>query len=117
MRIEHLVAMINDIAAFFASDPEPGVAAAGVESHVSRFWDPRMRRQILEHLHAGGEGLSDVSRAALVLLGPKVEQRLRFMRTKMEQEATRDDPASRFVGCSVMFQGNSVAATLSRSCD
>ena len=41
----------------------------GVESHVSRFWDPRMRRQILEHLHAGGEGLSDVSRAALVLLG------------------------------------------------
>ena len=61
--------MINDIAAFFASDPDPGVAAAGVESHVSRFWDPRMRRQILEHLHAGGEGLSDVSRAALVLLG------------------------------------------------
>lgn len=69
MRIEHLVAMINDIAAVFASDPEPGVAAAGVESHVSRFWDPRMRRQILEHLHAGGEGLSDVSRAAPMLLG------------------------------------------------
>jgi formate dehydrogenase subunit delta len=68
MRIERLVAMINDISAYFAADPEPGAAAAGVESHISRFWDPRMRRQILEHLHAGGEGLSNVSRAALVLL-------------------------------------------------
>lgn len=69
MRIERLVAMINDISSYFASDPEPGAAAAGVESHVSRFWDPRMRRQILEHFRSGGEGLSDVSRAALVLLG------------------------------------------------
>jgi formate dehydrogenase subunit delta len=60
--------MVNDISAFFASEPEPGVAASAVESHLSRFWDPRMRRQIIEHFAAGGEGLSDISRAAVLLL-------------------------------------------------
>src|SRR6266496_4396523 len=68
MRIERLVSMINDIATFFAADPEPGVAARAVESHISRFWEPRMRRQIVEHYRDGGAGLSDVSRLALVLL-------------------------------------------------
>jgi len=68
MRIERLVAMINDIATFFAPDPEPGAAARAVESHISRFWDPRMRQQIIAHHRAGGEGLKDISRAALVLL-------------------------------------------------
>jgi formate dehydrogenase subunit delta len=68
MRIERLVSMINDIATFFGADPEPGVAARSVESHISRFWDPRMRRQILEHFRTGGAGLSAVSRSALVLL-------------------------------------------------
>jgi formate dehydrogenase subunit delta len=68
MRIERLVAMINNISTFFAAEPEPGVAARGVESHVSRFFDPQMRRQIIEHYRDGGAGLSDVSRSALVLL-------------------------------------------------
>jgi formate dehydrogenase subunit delta len=68
MRIDRLVTMINDIARFFGADPEPGVAARAVESHVSRFWAPRMRQQIVEHYRAGGAGLSDVSRAALMLL-------------------------------------------------
>ena len=60
--------MLNDIAMFHRSDPQPGAAAAAVESHVSRFWAPRMRREILTHFHAGGAGLTDISRAALVLL-------------------------------------------------
>lgn len=68
MRIERLVSMINDIATFFASDPEPGVATRGVESHISRYWDPRMRKQLILHYRDGGAGLSDVSRSALVLL-------------------------------------------------
>lgn len=68
MRIDRLVTMINDISTFFAGDPESGVAARAVESHVSRFWAPRMRQQLVEHHQAGGTGLSDVARAALVLL-------------------------------------------------
>jgi len=68
MRIERLVSMLNDIATFFGADPESGVAARGVESHVSRFWALPMRQQILEHYHSGGDGLSATSRAALALL-------------------------------------------------
>jgi formate dehydrogenase subunit delta len=68
MRIERLVSMINDIATFFAADPEPGVAARGVESHISRFWDPRMRQQLIEHYRSGGAGLSPVASSALFLL-------------------------------------------------
>ncbi len=42
-----LVKMANEIAAFFAAEPDPKVAADGVASHLKRFWDPRMRAQLL----------------------------------------------------------------------
>jgi formate dehydrogenase subunit delta len=50
-----LVTMANDIAAFFESDPDPQAASEGIASHLRRFWDPRMRRELLRHIdaHAG----------------------------------------------------------------
>jgi formate dehydrogenase subunit delta len=54
MNIERLVAMANDIAAFFDSEPDKAVASEGVRFHISRFWDPRMRREIIAHVAAGG---------------------------------------------------------------
>jgi formate dehydrogenase subunit delta len=68
MRIERLVAMANDISAFFAADPDPREAARSVANHLRRYWDPRMRREIVAHYGAGGEGLQDLSRAAVALL-------------------------------------------------
>ena len=65
MRIERLVAMANDIGAFFASDPDRRAASSNVATHLQRFWDPRMRRQILAHLDAGGTGLEELPRAAV----------------------------------------------------
>lgn len=67
MDIEHLVTMANDIAAFFdkAADQEP---AQSVATHLHRYWDPRMRRQIIEHEQSGGAGLSDLARGAVQLL-------------------------------------------------
>lgn len=64
---DKLVHMANQIAAFFAAQGAEA-AVAGVEDHLRRFWDPRMRRQILEHLRDGGEGLDANVRAALVRL-------------------------------------------------
>jgi formate dehydrogenase subunit delta len=58
MNIEHLVKMANDIAAFFAADPDQVKAAGDVAAHLRRFWDPRMRKQIIEFAAAGGHGLS-----------------------------------------------------------
>jgi formate dehydrogenase subunit delta len=77
MHIEYLVTMMNDIATFHVGQGDLEFAAAGVESHVSRFWEKRMRQQILAHFRAGGAGLNEVSLAALALLareGPAAPQ-------------------------------------------
>ena len=46
MNVERLVAMVNDIAAFFASEPDPDAAAEQVAYHLRKFWEPRMRIEI-----------------------------------------------------------------------
>jgi formate dehydrogenase subunit delta len=64
MDISRLVAMANDIAAFF--DAEPGQPAAeGVRNHIARFWAPRMRREIIAHWKNGGAGLVPTASAAI----------------------------------------------------
>lgn len=60
-----LVKMANDIAAFFAAEPERRTALEGIATHLKRFWDPRMRRAILAVLDAGGSGLDEVVQDAL----------------------------------------------------
>jgi formate dehydrogenase subunit delta len=70
MNVERLVAMVNDIGNYFATEQDRAVAVAGIASHLQRFWDPRMRRQIVAHVAAGGQGLSDLGLAAVKSLGP-----------------------------------------------
>ncbi|MBO3762445.1 formate dehydrogenase subunit delta [Ciceribacter sp. L1K23] len=53
---EKLIRMANQIATFFESQPE-AVRADGVATHINKFWEPRMRRHLFEHIDAGGEGL------------------------------------------------------------
>jgi len=68
MSVERLVQMANDIGHFFAAEPQRADAVAGIAGHISRFWDPRMRRQILAHLAAGGGGLEELPREAVASL-------------------------------------------------
>jgi formate dehydrogenase subunit delta len=68
MDVERLVAMANDIAAFFDSDSDKVAAAEGVRVHLTKFWDPRMRREIIAHLGGGGLGLSPTARSAVQAL-------------------------------------------------
>jgi formate dehydrogenase subunit delta len=67
MDVRRLTTMANQIAAFFRAQGE-AAAIAGVEDHLRRFWDPRMRREIVAHLNAGGEGLTPAVRAAVARL-------------------------------------------------
>jgi formate dehydrogenase subunit delta len=70
MKIERLVEMANDIAAFFAADPDTEAATAGVVEHLRRFWDPRMRSALALHVAAtGGADLHPLVRAAVLRLG------------------------------------------------
>jgi len=65
---DYLVTMANDIAAFFASE-SGAEAPTSIASHITRFWDPRMRRQIIDYYHAkGGAGLTDSSLKAVAIL-------------------------------------------------
>jgi formate dehydrogenase subunit delta len=70
MNIEHLVSMINDIGSFFDGEVGQKDAPASVALHVSRYWDPRMRSEIIAHASAGGEGLSASALAAVRSLPP-----------------------------------------------
>ena len=71
MNIEHLVRMANDISAFF--DAEAGAdAPAQIASHITRFWDPRMRREIASYVKTDGSGLTDVAREAVLRMPPPV---------------------------------------------
>jgi formate dehydrogenase subunit delta len=64
MDVQRLVAMANDIAAFF--DAESGaVASEGVRNHIAKFWEARMKREIIAHLQKGGAGLVPTARAAI----------------------------------------------------
>jgi formate dehydrogenase subunit delta len=68
MRAERLVAMANDIGAFFNAESDKAEAARSVANHLKRFWDPRMRREIIAHYQRGGWGLDDLPRSAVGLL-------------------------------------------------
>ena len=69
MNPEHLAEMVNDIAHFFAAEPDREAAVNGVSGHLKRYWDPRMRRQIVAYLRdQGGGELSELARAGVARL-------------------------------------------------
>jgi formate dehydrogenase subunit delta len=66
MDIQRLLRMANQIGEFFEAEADRQAALEGIADHVTRFWDPRMRRELLQHLDAhGGEGLKPLVLEAL----------------------------------------------------
>jgi formate dehydrogenase subunit delta len=72
MKIDALIKMANQISAFFAAEggeDHPDEAAKLVATHLRRYWEPRMRSQMIEYFKAnGGEGLDDTARGGVALL-------------------------------------------------
>jgi formate dehydrogenase subunit delta len=67
MSPDKLVYMANQIGKFFTSQGSDK-AAAGIAEHLQKFWDPRMRVAILQHLDKGGAGLDPAVRAAITIM-------------------------------------------------
>ena len=66
MDVDNLIVMVNRIGRFFEAQPDRDEALAGIADHVKKFWEPRMRAQILASLDTGaGAELSDIVRRAL----------------------------------------------------
>lgn len=50
MNAAQLVRMANQIGQFHESATDRAAALEGIATHIRRFWDPRMRREFLEHV-------------------------------------------------------------------
>jgi len=61
MNIDNLVTMANQIGSFFASFPDREEAQVGIATHIERYWAPRMRVRLYEHMDSThGEGLAPI---------------------------------------------------------
>ena len=69
MDAQVMVHKVNSIAQFFAAYPREE-AVAGVADHLRRFWEPRMREQLLRYIAEGGAGLHELVLAAAERLQP-----------------------------------------------
>ena len=64
MQQDDLVRMVNQIADFFDAYPEAD-AVSGVAEHLRKFWDPSMRRQLLDARESLRDRLHPIARRAL----------------------------------------------------
>ncbi len=62
---DKLVKMANDIGDFFKGEPDRSAAVRGMVEHLNKFWEPRMRQQIIAHYREGAAGLSELAKEAV----------------------------------------------------
>jgi len=71
MNIDLLIKMANEIGEFFTGVEvnDPQAAARDVANHLRRYWEPRMRAQMLKYYEErDGAGLSELAKNAVALL-------------------------------------------------
>jgi formate dehydrogenase subunit delta len=69
MNIDLLIKMANEIGDFFSGTGDQAEAVQAVSNHLKRYWEPRMRAQIVRYYEErAGAGLSDVARSAVAML-------------------------------------------------
>jgi formate dehydrogenase subunit delta len=69
MNIDLLIKMTNEIGEFFAGVSEPEQAARDVANHLKRYWEPRMRAQMLDYYEQRqGAGLTELARNGVAVL-------------------------------------------------
>jgi formate dehydrogenase subunit delta len=56
MHTDALVRMANQIGDFFVAMPDRDEALEGIAMHLKKFWEPRMRRELLAVVDAEGGG-------------------------------------------------------------
>jgi formate dehydrogenase subunit delta len=66
MKTDHLIQMANGIGDFFAAMPDAAEARRDLALHIRRYWEPRMRRGIFQHIdERHGAGLHEIVLEAL----------------------------------------------------
>lgn len=60
MKPQYMVHMANQIAQYFAAYPREE-AITGIADHISKFWERRMRAQLIEYVDHGAAGLHELA--------------------------------------------------------
>ena len=68
MNVQKLVRMANQIAANFDFGGDEDRAVAGIADHLSRFWTPAMKKEIIEHVRSGETGLTELAARSIAVL-------------------------------------------------
>lgn len=66
--IEHLVKMVNQIAANLTAAGDEDAVATEVAAHLGKFWSPRMKQRIIAYWQEGGGDLTPVATKAIATL-------------------------------------------------
>jgi formate dehydrogenase subunit delta len=75
MNIDLLIKMANQITDFWEGEAGQEVAVKEVATHLRRYWEPRMRAQMITYYHERqGSGLNDVAKAAVGVLAEQAAQ-------------------------------------------
>ena len=74
MNIDHMIKMANEISSFWQGEVGEAAASAEVATHLRRYWEPRMRAQMITYFEERhGAGLSDVALKAIELLATQAK--------------------------------------------
>lgn len=73
MSPDKLVYMANQIGRYFAHQPD-AQAIGNIADHLKKYWDPRMRKAILDHVAEGGTGLQPLVLSAVLALNAAQQQ-------------------------------------------
>lgn len=66
MDADNLIQMANRIGSFFEAMPDRAEAIEGIALHIQRYWEPRMRRELLSCIDEGrAAGLGAIVRSAV----------------------------------------------------
>ncbi|NNM80855.1 MAG: formate dehydrogenase subunit delta [Gallionella sp.] len=66
MDMHNLIHMANQIGSFYEAMPDQEEALLGISGHLHNFWEPRMRKQLLEYVDAeAGKELKPIVLSAI----------------------------------------------------
>ena len=74
MNIDLLIKMANQITEFWEGEVGEEAAAKEVSTHLRRYWEPRMRGQMMTYCEERqGSGLNDIAKRAVALLAAEAK--------------------------------------------
>jgi formate dehydrogenase subunit delta len=92
MNIDHMIKMANEISSFWQGEVGEAAAAVEVATHLKRYWEPRMRAQMITYFEERhGAGLSDVALQAVQLLATEARSPATATPSLVDKVATAND--------------------------